>query len=146
MNSEQTFTETDIARFIKQIILGMGSIGRGLTSTETPSPGLQHLHSHNVVHLDVKPENIVCQNLQAFNIKLVDFGLSRRLAEDRDICVMQRTPDFVSPEVTTPLLLSKTVQLCVQVISYSPIGVEADMWSLGVITYVLLSGNQYFLM
>ena len=96
------------------------------------------------MHLDVKPENIVCQNLQAFNIKLVDFGLSRRLAEDRDICVMQGTPDFVSPEVTTPLLLSKTV-LCVQVISYSPIGVEADMWSLGVITYVLLSGNQYFL-
>ena len=39
---------------------------------------------------------------------------------------MQGTPDFVSPEV----------------INFEPIGTESDMWSVGVVTYVLLSGNM----
>jgi len=103
MNSQEVFTEVDISQFVKQII-----------------QGLQHIHALNIVHLDIKPENIVCENLQEFNIKLVDFGLSRRLAEERDICVMQGTPDFVSPEV----------------INYEPIGPGSDMWSVGVITFL----------
>ena len=74
--------------------------------------------------MDIKPENIVCESVDSFNIKIVDFGLSRRLTEDRDICVMQGTPDFVSPEV----------------INFEPIGTGSDMWSVGVVTYVLLSG------
>ena len=92
--------------------------------------GLEYLHSQNIVHLDIKPENIVCESQDSFHIKLVDFGLSRRLTEERDICVMQGTPDFVSPEV----------------INFEPIGTGSDMWSVGVVTYVLLSGDRQFIL
>ena len=86
--------------------------------------GLQYIHSKKIVHLDIKPENIVCESINSFNIKLVDFGLSRKLSDDNAICVMQGTPDFVSPEV----------------IQFEPVSLGSDMWSVGVITYVLLSG------
>ena len=63
------------------------------------SPGLEYLHSNNIVHLDLKPENIVCLDEDSFEIKLVDFGLARRLDDTQATCIMQGTPDFVSPEV-----------------------------------------------
>jgi len=112
MNSEEALTETDVSGFIKQILLG-----------------LAYIHSKDIVHLDIKPENIVCETGGSFNIKLVDFGLARRLSDSKDICVMQGTPDFVSPEV----------------ISFEPVSSNSDMWSVGVITYVLLSGLSPFL-
>ena len=51
--------------------------------------GVHFLHSNNVVHLDLKPENIVCDRKDSFNIKIVDFGLSRRLNEHEEVYVMQ---------------------------------------------------------
>ena len=41
------------------------------------------------MHLDLKPENIVCDRKDSFNLKIVDFGLSRRLNENEEVCVMQ---------------------------------------------------------
>ena len=61
--------------------------------------GVEYLHSLNIVHLDLKPENIVCVDEDSFQIKVVDFGLARRLDDNQATCVMQGTPDFVSPEV-----------------------------------------------
>lgn len=61
---------------------------------------------------------------------MVDFGFARRLYEDEEpIRVLQGTPEFVSPEV----------------INYEPISTKTDMWSMGVLTYVLLSGLSPFL-
>lgn len=105
-------TEVDIAGFIEQLLTG-----------------LSYLHNCNIVHLDIKPENIVCQNQETFDLKLVDFGLARRIDSKKDTCVMQGTPDFVSPEV----------------VNFEPISLSTDMWSVGVITYVLLSGLSPFL-
>jgi len=112
MYSEKEITERHVGGFIKQVLLG-----------------LQHLHFNNIVHLDIKPENIVCERSDSSKIKLVDFGLSRVLNEQIDVCVMQGTPDFVSPEV----------------LNYEPVSYASDMWSVGVITYVLLSGLSPFL-
>jgi len=109
--TDRIITEIDIAGFIHQIITG-----------------LEYLHSLSIVHLDLKPENIVCLDENSFQVKLVDFGLARRL-ENQDTCIMQGTPDFVSPEV----------------VNYEPISTCSDMWSVGVITYVLLSGLSPFL-
>jgi myosin-light-chain kinase len=40
--------------------------------------GLAYLHSKRIVHLDIKPENVVCVDRESFRLKLVDFGLARR--------------------------------------------------------------------
>ena len=59
----------------------------------------------------------------------MDFGFAKRLVEGKDTRVMQGTPEFASPEV----------------VNYDPISTKTDMWSVGVITYVLLSGLSPFL-
>uniref|UniRef100_A0A3Q0KKC3 Serine/threonine kinase n=1 Tax=Schistosoma mansoni TaxID=6183 RepID=A0A3Q0KKC3_SCHMA len=90
--------------------------------------GVEYMHSQNVIHLDLKPENILCLSATSFKTKIIDFGLAR-FYQDQNLCVLFGTPEFVSPEV----------------ISYEPVSPAADMWSLGVICYVMLSGLSPFL-
>ncbi|VDP28372.1 unnamed protein product [Schistosoma margrebowiei] len=82
--------------------------------------GVEYMHSQNVIHLDLKPENILCLSATSFKTKIIDFGLAR-FYQDQNLCVLFGTPEFVSPEV----------------ISYEPVSPAADMWSLGVICYVM---------
>lgn len=69
----------------------------------------------------LQPENIMCCCATSHDIKLIDFGLAQVLKPEEPIRVLFGTPEFVPPEV----------------ISYEPIGTESDMWSIGVICYVL---------
>ncbi|XP_012555996.2 myosin light chain kinase, smooth muscle [Hydra vulgaris] len=101
---------------------------------------LNHMHEKNIVHLDLKPENILCydskiqltiQNADntSEEVKIIDFGSSRELRKGIQESVLCGTPEYVAPEV----------------IAYDPISLKTDIWSVGVITYVLLSGNSPFL-
>uniref|UniRef100_A0AAY4B0C9 Myosin light chain kinase n=1 Tax=Denticeps clupeoides TaxID=299321 RepID=A0AAY4B0C9_9TELE len=90
--------------------------------------GIQYIHKKNIVHLDLKPENIVCVNRKGTLVKIIDFGLACKLEPGKALMVMHGTPEFVAPEV----------------ISYEPVGLAADMWSIGVICYILLSGESPF--
>ena len=90
--------------------------------------GLQHMHSKNIVHLDIKPENILCVDATSNRIKLIDFGLARELKPGETTRCALGTPDFVAPEA----------------ISFNDIKFQTDMWSTGVLTYVLLSGLMPF--
>lgn len=83
--------------------------------------GVAYMHSQNVVHLDLKPENIMCHTRTSHEIKIIDFGLAQKLDPNNPVRVLFGTPEFIPPEI----------------INYEPIGVESDMWSLGVICYVL---------
>ena len=84
----------------------------------------------DIVHLDLKPENIMLCRRDSNSIKIVDFGLARNLAaEGGEVRTLCGTPEFVAPEVA----------------NYEPIGLSADVWAVGVITYVLLSGLSPFL-
>ncbi len=67
-----------------------------------------------------QPENILCLARTGFKIKIIDFGLAREMAEG-EVRVMFGTPEFVAPEV----------------ISFDPVTYATDMWSVGVICYVL---------
>ncbi|XP_061665433.1 myosin light chain kinase, smooth muscle-like isoform X1 [Syngnathoides biaculeatus] len=90
--------------------------------------GMLYVHKQNIVHLDLKPENIVCTDHTGTCIKIIDFGLASKLEEGKPLMVMHGTPEFVAPEV----------------ISYESVGVETDMWSIGVICFILLSGESPF--
>ena len=78
-------TEEEASFFIKQILLGV-----------------QHLHNHNVAHLDLKPENVMLLGDKSRIIKLIDFGLSRKILPGAEVREMLGTPEFVSPEVGVP--------------------------------------------
>ncbi|KAM4552614.1 uncharacterized protein mylk4a isoform 3-T3 [Odontesthes bonariensis] len=91
--------------------------------------GLQHMHKMSVLHLDLKPENILCVSRVTNKIKIIDFGLARIYKPREKLRVNFGTPEFLAPEV----------------INYDFVSFNTDMWSLGVITYMLLSGLCPFL-
>ncbi|XP_072224235.1 myosin light chain kinase, smooth muscle isoform X2 [Leuresthes tenuis] len=90
--------------------------------------GIAFMHQQNIVHLDLKPENIVCVDTTGTSVKIIDFGLASKLDNRTPLKVMHGTPEFVAPEV----------------ISYEPVCLSTDMWSVGVICYILLSGESPF--
>ncbi|RXN02729.1 myosin light chain smooth muscle-like protein [Labeo rohita] len=90
--------------------------------------GIQYIHSKHIIHLDLKPENIVCVNGAGTLIKIIDFGLACKLEPGKRLMVLHGTPEFAAPEV----------------VNYEPVDLATDMWSIGVICYILLSGESPF--
>ncbi|CAI5641081.1 unnamed protein product [Oreochromis niloticus] len=91
--------------------------------------GLQHMHKMSILHLDLKPENILCVSRITNKVKIIDFGLARIYKPREKLRVNFGTPEFLAPEV----------------INYDFVSFNTDMWSLGVITYMLMSGLCPFL-
>eukprot|EP00939_MAST-03C_sp_MAST-3C-sp1_P004503 g4503.t1 len=94
---------------------------------------LRFLHSIGIVHRDIKPENIMLTNPSSSNTemptaKLIDFGLSRFLKSDTHASSFVGTSHYAAPEI----LMSKEYDF------------KVDMWSLGVLCFVLLSGKFPF--
>ncbi|XP_055624283.1 probable serine/threonine-protein kinase MARK-C isoform X2 [Toxorhynchites rutilus septentrionalis] len=89
---------------------------------------IAYIHGNNVVHLDLKPENILCLTESGNRIKIIDFGLAREYDPDNKLQVLFGTPEFVAPEV----------------VNFEAISFATDMWSVGVIAYVLVSGLSPF--
>lgn len=118
---------------------------------------LQYLHKKYIAHLDIKPQNILlcgdkvegivrpyfscimimkrsCNNLYFFyllladGLKLCDFGISRIVVDGGKVREILGTPDYVAPEV----------------LQFEPLSLKTDIWSVGVLTYVLLTGCSPF--
>ena len=85
--------------------------------------GLNYLHSHQIIHRDLKPENILIGNGKI--LKIIDFGLSNFSSKDEYLNTPCGSPSYAPPEM---ILYSK----------YN--GILADIWSCGVILYVMLCG------
>ncbi|NXT24962.1 SPEG kinase, partial [Syrrhaptes paradoxus] len=90
--------------------------------------GLEYLHGRRIVHLDIKPDNIVVSGMNA--LKIIDFGS----AQTYNPLVLRQlgrrvgTLEYMSPEV----------------VKGDPVGSAADVWGVGVLTYIMLSGRSPF--
>ena len=86
---------------------------------------INHCHAQNIVHRDIKPDNIM---ITANNtVRLIDFGLSKASKGNKQLQTVAGTPYYMAPEVLE-----------------GNYGDKADIWSLGVLMYTLVSGYLPF--
>eukprot|EP00919_Chromeraceae_sp_WS-2016_P075064 GHVR01177611.1.p1 GENE.GHVR01177611.1~~GHVR01177611.1.p1 ORF type:complete len:474 (-),score=100.68 GHVR01177611.1:412-1794(-) len=101
--------------------------------------GLQYLHINKIVHRDIKPENVLFsehpdQNPN-FIVKLADFGLARN-SVNADLRTVCGTPHYMAPELITAYMHPNQGEGCY--------GSAVDLWSLGVVLYVMLCAQPPF--
>ncbi|XP_036330057.1 obscurin-like [Rhagoletis pomonella] len=89
---------------------------------------LQYLHWRSYCHLNIQPDNIVMASVRSVQIKLVDFGSAKRVSKLGAKVAASCMLDFQSPEM----------------VNEEPIFPQSDIWSVGVLTYLLLSGKSPF--
>ncbi|XP_051534609.1 serine/threonine-protein kinase D2-like [Myxocyprinus asiaticus] len=90
---------------------------------------LRHLHFKHIVHCDLKPENVLLASADPFpQVKLCDFGFARIIGEKSFRRSVVGTPAYLAPEVLLNQGYNRSL----------------DMWSVGVIMYVSLSGTFPF--
>lgn len=110
------YTEQDASKLIHQIL-----------------EGVAYLHAHGIVHRDLKLENMVMLDESDDSpVKIADFGLSKFFSPETVLSTMCGSPQYVAPEV---LGVGDGLK------EYSP---AVDMWSVGVILFILLSGYSPF--
>ncbi|CAN0238841.1 unnamed protein product [Pylaiella littoralis] len=89
-----------------------------------------YCHQNGIVHRDLKPENLLYSDFdeESAVLKLADFGLAKLCSESAMLNTACGTPGYVAPEI----------------LESRPYGKEVDMWSVGVIAYILLCGFPPF--
>jgi len=91
---------------------------------------VDYLQRHRIAHRDLKPENLLLINrTDDSSIKLADFGFAKKCPDEYSLRTQCGTPGYVAPEVLEGI----------------PYGCQSDMWSIGVISYILLGGYPPFL-
>lgn len=88
---------------------------------------VEYCHRHKIVHRDLKPENLLLDS--DLNVKIADFGLSNIMTDGNFLKTSCGSPNYAAPEVISGKLYA---------------GPEVDVWSCGVILYVLLVGRLPF--
>lgn len=89
---------------------------------------VKYLHNKGIVHRDLKPENLLFEDETAKRLKLCDFGLAEKIKEGEIMYNVVGSPTYMAPEITLGTGYGKPV----------------DMYSIGVIMYILLCGYPPF--
>ena len=92
--------------------------------------GLYYLHSHNVVHRDIKLENLMFSSTEegCFDVKLIDFGFAVKIQKNDKLKLVLGSPLYMAPELVKKEEYDHRV----------------DIWALGVMTYALVCGKTPF--
>ncbi|XP_061129209.1 striated muscle preferentially expressed protein kinase-like isoform X3 [Syngnathus typhle] len=105
------YSEDDVVEYLVQIL-----------------QGVEYLHNRRVLHLDLKPDNIMVTNLNT--IKIVDFGSAQSF---NPLSLKQQDLGAVTLQYMAPEIVKGEV-----------VGPPADVWTVGVVTYIMLSGQLPF--
>ncbi|XP_052897549.1 obscurin [Anopheles moucheti] len=106
------YTERQIAIYVYQVLLG-----------------LEHMHTRGIGHMGLTIKDLLIAHPGSDNLKICDFGLARRIEDDKLYTLDYGMPEFIAPEV----------------INRCGVGLGQDMWCVGIITYILLGGVSPFL-
>ncbi|XP_066572345.1 obscurin isoform X2 [Amia ocellicauda] len=109
--SQGSVPESEVRMYIKQIL-----------------EGLDYIHGRNILHLDIKPANILMALPERDGVKICDFGFAQEIDVAKPQYSRFGTPEFVAPEVVCQGLVSKAT----------------DIWSLGVLSFLCLTGGCPF--
>ncbi|XP_055371731.1 probable myosin light chain kinase DDB_G0284661 isoform X2 [Condylostylus longicornis] len=120
------FSEHEAAQIIKEI-----------------ASGLNFLHKKGIAHRDLKPENILCVDPEKLcPIKICDFDLGSGIKFNTDVASPAATPQLLTPVGSAEFMAPEVVDLFVgEANCYDK---RCDLWSLGVIAYILLCGYPPF--
>ena len=89
--------------------------------------GIEYSHRLKIVHRDLKPENVLLDD--DLNVKIADFGLSNEISDGDFLTTSCGSPNYAAPEVIRGGVYA---------------GPEIDVWSSGVILFVMLCGRLPF--
>ena len=111
LSKRKYLTEIEVQNYIFQLI-----------------QGLSYLHSRGIIHRDIKPSNLLLD--EKLELKIADFGLSKKLSEGQKLKEKLGTLVFMAPEIWK--------------LSEEGYSFEVDIWSLGITMYQLLTGELPF--
>jgi len=108
---------------------------RAAKLVQTMLLAVQHCHKKNIVHRDLKPENFVFRDKsQDSDMVLIDFGCAKEVEDDTIYQDLVGTPYYLAPESAAGHKYKRTGSILK----------ASDVWSIGVIAYVLMTGRPPF--
>ena len=153
LNLIQFFEESSRYIFVYPLIKGgslLKHIEKKLVFTEYKarevvkdlSTGLSFLHKHGVAHRDLKPDNILCDNDETITpVKICDFDLASGIGSwTKPVS----TPVLQTPVGSAEYMAPEVVEAFVNEYEATCYDKRCDLWSLGVILYIMLSGHPPF--
>ncbi|KAG9472593.1 hypothetical protein GDO78_018425 [Eleutherodactylus coqui] len=108
---KHTITEKEVKMYIRQLL-----------------EAVAYLHDRNILHLDIKPSNILMVHRDQDDIKLCDFGFAQKIIPSEFQYSKYGSPEFVAPEIA----------------SQAPVCKASDIWPVGVISYLCLVSASPF--
>ncbi|XP_043515961.1 obscurin isoform X6 [Frieseomelitta varia] len=111
LTKQAYYTEAEIAGYIRQLLSGLG-----------------YMHNNYFAHLGLTLGDLLISHTGGDDLKICDFGLTRKIVSSKLMTLTYGMPEYVAPEVT----------------NNEGVSFGADMWSVGIITYILLSGISPF--
>ena len=118
----------ELYHLIKNKIIPINDIKYIYEITKQIVLALEALFRYNYIHLDLKPENIIVKNINPIQIALIDLGMCKKLNKKINKVRQMGTVGYASPEV---VLFNRFFH-------------NSDVWAIGVIIYILLTGKKLF--